>query len=631
MLTEIRDRSSGVFAWVIAALIIIPMAFWGVQEYASTEAQPTIIEIGDQKITQQAFQARLANAQTQAVENNPALANSEIFSSDFYKSQVLDSMIDRALAQDIATKHNYSIGDKQLADLIKQSPLFQIDGKFDKSAYESYAVSQAYSKGQFEDTQRSNTRLSQVVSGYSESALVLPDEVRALLEIQSEQRTFDMIKINKNDFVADINVSDADVSEQYNNNQDLYMEADRISVSYVELSLEQIAAQITVTDEEIKEIYEDNVDSYISPESRETRHILLSTTGDEDASDQMAKAQELVAQLKAGADFATLAKENSQDPGSKDIGGSLGEVARGEMVAEFENATFSLAEGELSDPVTSPFGIHIIKVDKILGGVAQSFDDVKFDIEQEERDRKAEDTLLEKVEQLRNLVFEQPQSLEGAASDLDLEIRSTELFSRESGQGIASNDTIRIAAFSEQVAVDDLNSEPVELAGGVYVALRKLEFSPSAPKPLATVSASIKAKLVDQRASDAAKAAGDSILETAKLNWSEVVSDESISVATHTISMIENTDNVAGDVVREVLKVQLDGLASKVSSFTGTNGDFNIIRLNQVTAGNVQAIPENIKESTRQLVAQRNGNSLFQSYLRGMAADLKDQINQDLL
>ncbi|MFT5572947.1 MAG: peptidyl-prolyl cis-trans isomerase D [Cryomorphaceae bacterium] len=631
MLTEIRDRSSGVFAWVIATLIIIPMAFWGVQEYASTEAQPTIIEIGGQKITQQGFQIQLANAQARAADENPSLANSDIFSSDFYKRQVLDGMIDRAVAEDVAVQHNYQIGDKQLVSLIKQSPIFQIDGEFDKSAYEAYAASQGYSKTQFEQNTRANTRISQVASGYTESALVLPDEIRSLLEIQSEQRSFDLIKINKTDFIEGIEVSEADIAVNYSENQDLYMEADRISIRYVEISLDEISENMTVNSDDVRAIYDDSVESYISPETREISHILLSTTSGEDDDAQAAKALELVDQLNSGADFAELALANSQDPGSKNTGGSLGEIAIGAMVPEFEDAAFSLAEGVISQPVKSQFGYHIVRVDKILGGVAQSFDDVKFDIEQEERDRKTEEELLLRVEQLRNVVFEQPESLEGAASELSLEVRETELFSRDSGQGIASNDSIRAAAFSELVSVDGLNSEPIELAGGVYVALRKLSFSASAPKALEAVSAQIKSSLSDARASAAAKQVGDSVLQKAALDWSELSNDESLEIASHTISMIANNDNVAPDVLREVLKIQLEGAATKVESFTGSNGDFNIVRLNKIAPGNVAAISEQIKESTRQLIAQRNGSSLFQSYIKGLSEDLNGQINEDLL
>ena len=234
MLTEIRDRSSGWFAWIIAALIILPMAFWGVQEYASTEARPVIVEFGDQKIYQGQFQQQLLNQQQRATQANPSLANSEIFTSDFYKRGVLKSMIERALVQQIAVDQNYQIGDKQLAALIKDDPIFQTDGKFDPSLYQNYLASSGlFSKKQFEDNIRESSRLAQVSAGYQESALVLPDEIRAMLEIQAEKRTFDLITLNKSQFDDEVEVSEAEIEEYYNANTSNYMEPDRRSIEYV--------------------------------------------------------------------------------------------------------------------------------------------------------------------------------------------------------------------------------------------------------------------------------------------------------------------------------------------------------------------------------------------------------------
>jgi len=631
MLTEIRDRSSGWFAWIIAGLIIVPMAFWGVNEYATTEATPTLVEVGDQKISQNAFQAQLSNAQAQARARNPNLANSDIFNSDFYKRQVLDGMIDRAVIEEIANSKNYQIGDRQLADLIKKSPQFQENGKFDKDAYERYVATQAFSKAQFEDQTRSNSKLFQVGSGYGESAIVLPDEVRELLEIQSEQRSFDIVTVKQADFVEGIVISDGDISEYYQANTDSFLNPDRISISYVELTAEQIASSIKIDDAKIRQIYDDNVDSYISPETRATSHILLSTTGGEDEDQQLAKADDLETQLRNGADFATLAKENSQDPGSAAQGGSLGDVEVGQMVPEFEEATFALTEGEISVPVKSQFGYHIIKVDKIKGGVAQPFEEVKQEIEQEERDTQTEDLLLERVEQLRSVVFDQSESLDAAAEQLNLKILTTGLFARDNGDAIASNEAVRAAAFSDLVKNQGKNSEPIELADGVYVAVRKLNFEASAPKALAEVSAQIKTTLTNERASAAAKAAGDSILERAELNWNELAKDETLKIDTHTVTMIDTEQKVAPDVLRTVLKMQLDGVATKVESFSGVAGDFNIIRLHKIAPGDVSKVSEQIKESTRRLIAQRNGQSLFQSYLKGVGKPYREQINEDLL
>lgn len=631
MLTEIRERSSGVFAWIIAALIIIPMAFWGVQEYASTEATPTLIQIGEQKISQNAFQAELSNAQAQARARNPNLANSDVFNSDFYKRQVLDGMINRTIAQNLAEQHDYQVGNKQLAELIRQSPQFQTDGKFDVDAYERYVASQAFSKAQFEDRTRANTKVRQVSSGYAESAIVLPDEVRQLLEIQSEERSFDIVTIKQADFVDGVVVSDADIEQYFGDNIDGFMHPDRMSISYIELDQEQLAADVTVDQERVRQIYDDNIDSYISEETRDTRHILLSTTGGEDEDEQLAKADELAEQLRGGADFAELAKEHSQDPGSGANGGSLGDVAAGVMVAEFEEAAFALEQGEISAPVKTQFGYHIIKVEEIKGGVAQSFDEVKLEIEQEERDALTQDLLVERLDELRNLVFDASDNLDTAAEQLNLTVKKTELFSRESGQGVVSNEAVRAAAFSDQVKEQGLNSEPVELADGVYIALRKLDSKPSEPKELASVSEQIKSTLTSERASDAAKKTGDSILERAEANWAGLASDESVKIDSHTVTMIDTEQNVAVDVLRNILKMQLEGEATKIDSFTGANGDFNIVRLHKIAPGDVSKVSEQVKESTRRMIGQRNGQALFQSYLDGLNSQYSTEINEDLL
>jgi len=321
MLTEIRDRSSGWFAWIIAALIIIPMAFWGVQEYASTEAVPTLVEVGDQKITQNQYQAQLNNEQQRQRQAMGERVNNELLNSEFFKQNVLQQMINRALVEQVADDQNYRIGDKQLADFIKESQVFQSDGKFDQDAYERYVVSTQFSKTQFEKRIREDNRVAQVTSGYQDSALILPDEVRNLLALQAEKRSFDLLTIKQQDYVAAVEVSDTQIAEYYEQNDQQFLQPEKTSISYLELDINQIMTEVEVDEEELLAIYEQNTESFVSDEKRQTRHILLSTTGGEDDAEQRTKADELVAQLRTGADFAELAKANSQDPGSAINGG----------------------------------------------------------------------------------------------------------------------------------------------------------------------------------------------------------------------------------------------------------------------------------------------------------------------
>lgn len=632
MLTDIRDRSSGIFAWFIAALIIIPMAFFGVSEYASTEARPTIVEIGDQKIIQQDYQARLQQAQNQARQSNPGLANSDVLNSDFYKKQVLQSMINRSITSHVANEYNYQIGEKAVDKIISEDPNFQTDGKFDQSLYNVFAASRGRAgAAQIKADIRSSSINQQVISGYQESALVLPSEVRELLEIQAEQRTFDLITIKQSDFNDTVSVTDTDISEHYNNNIDQYMLPDRTSVSYIELDKAVIAEGLTIEESRLQQLYDEYAESFIADETRSTRHILLNTGGDNDDEAQKAKIEDLASQLSNGADFAELAKANSQDPGSAQNGGSLGDVSRGEMVEEFNDVMFELAEGEISAPVKTQFGYHLIQVEKINATAPDSFDTLRVELEFEERERLAEDLVIEQAEQLRNGLFEQPDALESVAQDLELTVRTTELFSREEGVGVALNEAVRSAAFSEQVQSDGVNSELIETADGVYVGLRKLSFAASEPKKLIDVNEQIRASLTTERAIAAAKDAGDSVMARAESDWDSLVEDSTVEISTQTISMLDTNRVVPSDVLREVIKMRLDDVSTKVMSFTGASGDFNVVRLTQIAAGDLAEVSQQVKDATRTLIEQRNGQSLYGAYIKGLNEELANDINEDLL
>ncbi|MFT6407748.1 MAG: peptidyl-prolyl cis-trans isomerase D [Arenicella sp.] len=632
MLTEIRDRSTGVFAWFIAGLIIIPMAFFGVSQYASTEARPTIVQVGEQKITQQDYQSRLAQAQTRARESNPSLANSDVLNSEFYKKQVLQGMVDQAVNAHIGNQYNYQFGDKAIDKVITEDPTFQTDGKFDQSLYNVFAASRGRAGAeQIRADIRSASIRQQVVSGFSESALVLPNEVRELLEIQTERRTFDLITIKQSDFNDKVVVSEADIEQYYTSNIEQYMLPDRTSVSYIELDKAIVAQGLTIEESRLEALYDEYREGFIADETRTTSHILLNTGGDNDDDAQKAKIEDLASQLAAGADFAELAKANSQDPGSAQNGGSLGDVARDEMVDEFNQAMFELAEGEVSSPVKTEFGYHLILVDKINATEAESFDILRTDLEFEERERLAEELVIEQAEQLRNGLFEQPDSLDGVAQELGLSVLTTDLFSLEEGTGIAINQPVRASAFSQQVQSDNVNSELIEIADGVYVALRKLTFAPSEPKKLAVVSAEIKSALTTERAIAAAKEAGDSVITRAESDWAGLANDSAVEISTYTTSMIDTTRTIPGDVLREVIKMRLDDTATTVSSFSGINGDFNVVRLTQIAPGNLSAVSQQVKDATRSLIEQRNGQSLYGAYVKGLGDELAVDINQDLL
>ena len=249
----------------------------------------------------------------------------------------------------------------------------------------------------------------------------------------------------------------------------------------------------------------------------------------------------------------------------------------------------------------------------------------------EERNRLAEETLLEQVEQLRDLVYEQPDNLDQAAEQLNLSIQTTGLFDRNQGQGIASSTAIRDAAFSEEVLVDEINSEPIEINDEQYVVIHKADYQASQPRTLESVREEIVTMLRNQKAVTAAQQAGDEILHKARLNWQAVKDDELLSLSSHTIALADNSRAVVPEVMKKVTAMQLDDGSPSVASVTGGNGDFYIIRLNKITPGEASKVSEQVKDSTRRALAQRNGQALIGTYLDTLGKTLTPQINNDLL
>ena len=631
MLTEIRDRSSGLFAYVIAGLIIVPMAFWGVQEYANPDANPSLVEVGDQKITQAGFQAQFNNEQQRMRQAMGENVNNDYLSSDGFRENVLQQMINRALLEQIAEDQNYRIGDAQLAEEIKNSELFQIDGKFDQAAYDQYARGTQFSKTRYEKALRGDKVLGQITSGYQESSIVLTDEMRDLLEIQAEKRSFDLVTIKQSDYLSGVEVNAEEIQEYYNANLSQFLEQEKMSISYVELNIDQISEDIEVDDDELLVIYEQSVESYISAEQRDTRHILLSTNNGEDDDVQRAKAEQLLAEINNGADFSVLAQEHSLDPSSAAKGGSLGLIERDQMVAKFDKAAFELAEGVISEPIKTEFGYHLIQVVKIITPVQQTFEEVKFDLRQEELDRLAEEALLEQADQLRDLAFEQADNLEAIAEQLGLTIFTSEMFDRNRGEGIASSAIVRNAAFSDEVLIEDINTEPLEVSDGQYIVLRKAVYQASEPSELAKVSEQIKSLVLSQKATAATQLAGAALLDKAESDWLSIVADESNQVSSHSIALIDNSREVPASVIRQISTMQINNDAPSLGFIEDRNGDFHLIRLTNVEAGNVNTISAQIKDSTRRILSQRNGQALLSTYIKSLSDTLAPEINRDLL
>lgn len=631
MLTEIRDRATGWIAWIIVIIISIPFALWGVNEYFSGGASLNVAVVNGQEIEQQTYRNALEERRSVARrmlgdQFDPSTTNSLEF-----RTAVLEDLILRQLLYNSTEDAGFSVGDEQLAQFIRTTPQFQRDGQFDSSAYEQAVRSLGYTRTGFEAYLRQQNVLQQVRDGLEKSSFVTSSDEENMLQLASEKRVFDYVTIPPEQFLSDVEVSEQEVKEHYDVNQDLYQSPEMVRVDYVRLAVADLAEGIEVSEEDIQRFYDDNRELYRKSEQRTASHILL-TLGEQadDATVQAVREQaaSLAERARAGEDFAELAKEYSQDPGSAELGGDLGLIEAGVMVKPFEDALFVLQQGEVSDPVKTRYGYHVIKLTALNPGDTKELEEVREEIAHEERMRQAEALFVDRAETFRNLVFEQPELLDPVVEELDLTVQTSDWFSQDSGTGVAEHDKVRDAAFSDEVFIENLNSEAIELDINTLIAVRKSEAQPASTKPFEEVQAQIEQMLKRNKAKEGVLEKGAQLLTDVVEgdDWQSMLEENGLQSTQAAQTRVSPDPEHSLLLTAEVFRAPKPDQAPRYGNVVLPDGSYVLFRLTHIESELSEQVAEETRKEISTSLNRRRGNDYFLSYQRGLRESAEVEI-----
>lgn len=518
MLQSIRDRLSGPIVWFVIGLICIPFAFWGIESFRGGSTDPVVATVGDHDITQaefrQGYEQRYQQLQQMLGENfNPGIIDQARF-----RQNVLDDMIQEQLLRQYVQKAGYRASDAAVFNYLSSVPAFQQDGKFSAQQYRDLLQRRGLQPQRFESQLRESLVIDQLREAIAESAFVTDDEALLSRRIAGQTRDVGLAVLPLAAFQRDAQVTDAEIAERYEANKSAYMAPERLRIAYVDLALDKLPKAENPGEAVLKVAYDAEKDSrFTSSEERRASHLLIAFGADKSAS--KARIEKLAEQIKAGASFADLTKQNSDDTGSKASGGDLGYIKRGMMTKSFEDALFSLkAAGEISGVVETEFGFHLIKLDELKTPTVRSFEDPAvqaelLDVYQARETQKRFQELSDKLEQL---AFENPTSLEPVAQALGLKVESSDWFTRAGGSGLLAEDAVKTAAFSAEVLTDNENSKPLAVGAGRVVVLRKSEYEAPRQRALTEVRDGIAAELQLAKAKAAAGAKATQLVEALK-------------------------------------------------------------------------------------------------------------------
>ncbi|MDF1584331.1 MAG: SurA N-terminal domain-containing protein [Methyloprofundus sp.] len=499
MLSKIREKTQGTFAWVILILICVPFALWGLQNYTEGGQESAVVIVGDKEFVQRDVNQAYAQFKQQYAEMQ--------LPEEMLRKQAIEKLIrDELLLQHVSAE-KLSITDETVRKFIASLQYFQRDGQFDKKQYETLLATQGMTSTQFVNRIRKALLMEQYQKAVTESSFVSQYDINSFFKIQNQTRHIEYVTVNVPS-VSELPASD-EINAYYQQHINEYQSAEQVSVEYVELVLADLMADISPTEEQIKTYYEENKALYSKKERRKISHILFAKTKDTTEEQALAKAKAAQARL-ANEKFSDLATALSDDSLTAKSGGDLGLFEIGVMEPAFEVAAGKLALGEVSEPVKSAFGYHLITVTELVPAQTKAFADVKNEVYQAVQRTEAETQFYQLGELLTDLSFENSDNLQVVSDELGLNIKQSELFDRSAGAGIASEDSVRNIAFSEAV-LQGHNSEPVELGDSRLVVLRLLEHLPSEAKSLASVQQEIIAAIQRDKAKAQARTVAESI------------------------------------------------------------------------------------------------------------------------
>jgi peptidyl-prolyl cis-trans isomerase D len=615
---------------------VLTFALFGISSYLEGGQETPVATVNGDEIDLYTYQNELAQQRQALTSRFGSNFDPALLDSLGLKDRVLDSLIETRLLNQHTVENNYRLSDQQLAARIQQSEVFRTDGKFDSEKYNNILSSNRLTPQGYEAIERQNGIALQLRQGIIESAFTLETELDRLVTLQTQSRDVEYVVIPAADFVDEFEVTEEEAREEYDKNIDQYQREARIKVEYIDLSVQKLAAESEPTEDELRQTFERLKGRFKTPEVRKASHILISlNAGSDDAAkaERLNHAQSIFKQAESGADFAELAREYSDDPGSANNGGDLGIVTPGQMVQPFEQAVFSMQQGDIAGPIETQFGYHIIKLTELTEERQQTFDEALEVVEEEARTASAEALFADLVEPFQNLIFEQPESLGPTQDETGLEVETSDWFTLNQGEGIASEPAVRRAAFSSDVLDEGLNSPAIELGFDRIVAIRKLEYEAANPKPFEEVKEQITLDIKLERSKEkAAKVSVESINGlTHEASWGIMLATNEWTAQ----SLAPQRAEIEPEYAVLADKVYADDFPDGGMPIYGNvvlpNGDAVIYALKGVQEGPGGDAAGGVRDQLVQQLRNRDGAEIYQRFMNQLRSTAEIVIDDEQL
>ena len=618
MLQDFREGMKGI-AFFIVILIIVPFAFVGIDSiFSNSPASDAELEVDGHSISRLVVDRALAIHKQRLLQQlgdiDPALLDDAIL-----RGPVRQRLVKEKAAELTAIETSMGVSPTTIASLLQTVDDYQTEGQFDRDKYEFMIRQMGYTPREHHGYMSNGLLLSQFASGVVDTGFVTEADLELAARIFEQRRNYYYLTVPIAPLLTNITVEETEVNAYYEENKEQFRTEERLEVDYIQLSTSNLLALVEVDEAMIRELFDARQQMAQASVRRRVAHILIEAA--EDGS-QAAKLEIIQAELASGGDFAALAREYSEDLGSAEQGGDLGFVESGAFPAEFETAVLGLAAGEVSMPVETDNGIHLIRLTELETAEALIFEDEKVAIEAELKHQLAGELLPEKIEQLRELSYN-AETLAEPAATMGLEVASTEPFTRSGGSDLAAYPAVVSAAFAEDVLNNGYTSDIVELGEAGVVVLKVRQHYPVGYQSFESVIADISNLLKHESAKQVLAArASDLQLQIANGKSIETLAQE--EGLTWQVSLdTSRFDNRVDAAIRDhAFGFPTSSALPAVSGFDLASGDYVILSLTDIQSGELDKISETRRDSLAQSASRTLAQREYQGYESLILADV---------
>lgn len=622
MLQDIRDNSQGVIAKVIIGLIVAVFVLFGADSIiGGFVSAPPVAEVNGEEI----YEAQL-QASTQTLLNSIG-GGIDSFDQGLLEQIALNQLIEEIILRQSTQNAAMSVSSNRIDRAIIETEGFQIGGVFDSDLAIRTMASQGFSVPYYRETLRQQMLVAQIANAYSSSNFVTESELARNAELSEQTRDFRYLSVVLGARTLGTAISDEEIETYYNENQAEFSEDETVNISYVLLDKNRIAEEIEVDEADLLARYEEERGDFEGSAEKRASHIMFEVNADLSEEQALQQASDALQRIAAGEDFATLALELSSDGVSAEEGGDIGYSDGTAFPPALEAALEILMVDEVSDPVISEFGVHLVKLTEDSENIYQSFAEVSARMEREMKSAEVELIFGERQENLSNLAFETGDLLT-ISEELNLEIRESEAFGRIGGVGLFASRALISAAFSDDVLLEGNNSDVIEVSESEALVLRVQQFNEASVTPIADVQAEIAVIIRIQMERDAVLSLGDELLTA-----TEAGTELDTLLAENELEWIDAVEvgrsviSVNREILNEVFAMPVPDTATERTSLTLANGTFILLELDKVSPGSLESMATDRRSGMTNALLVGLGNSDFQAFLTNLRnnADIRTQ------